>query len=1028
MEDKPNAKKLICPSDIWVMEETLRSLNENVLTMTSNEIKRETIKILGVNCRLSDFEKISLDKTEDTVLKLNYDKAKQAVSSHFTRGSRAKTIFIDEIETIFKLLYRKNTVAIPFNKFDVKVEILANGVSRFLDHRFDLIAQSEGATYEFMLENVVIFAAADGLAFEEILKSLVDKLQDEEKPITIVDDEIFIDLAYKKSGHATNTYYEENAITLRRWYPSSTSKTVITAFLKKKSLGVEEKKLSLASILKTALSRFNKTTDTPLTKTKKFFPALFISGLRLKRISIPYFLQHYATGTLYSASMPTESLLALHNKVIKKCFVDNQEERENINFRNIQNIQNNETEYLNDHVVLDDIKQILRDEIDQDQSRQITLTKLKQLRIKYDFNVQTEVFYEWILENITCNNWKHGLGTGNRYISAIGEVWSDTWKDVNILEAGSDDMDVLFEYMIEQRIETDSTARDTFFLLFKFIASRYTIAIPESVADNLSAWHVRSEFIPEHFYERLRSDLQSKYSAEFESFRLTVDVILIFLRRGLFRPSELFKLQMRDIESSEEMWIYLRKNVFGRVKTFSATRKMPLGVLLKPDERKIVDYFLSVRKVETENRSKALLFSQQTNHDVIFDSKTFLPQLTELLSSYAGHRLVSYQFRHSGISNLQLVLFGNIETATKFTSYSENQVLSIRQFFKTHENNLYYQLSSVAGHLSPRTTIGTYSHFTDLILGQCLHKAEVIQPLSFWANLSGISTTRLSNSLKSHHCINDQVSSHDITEFFDNQIKKHSLSAVQSAKPVLHESATLNVSLKPSLVHCERILKQYDNAKTTDDISIILTLPEKYVIAVVEAASIIKNHSSYQTNRGKSRLINSSSPSILPTKMQSKAEDVDRLKICEQLMANFANSPLFTKKIIHHLLSSVANDHSYISLNTVKRTGQFIHFFQPLVTKERWFIILHPPADFSNIEKWQIIKAKVEQMEVSDQTKKNKNLFPEGQANLYLMHPNAIDIKNKRPKQKMNKYSTNSLKNACHWVAIHLKSIQLFRE
>jgi hypothetical protein len=1025
MEDKLSTVKMLSPFDICTTNQTLQETQDSLMAMSTNSLKRIVVKILGLESPLSEIENVTLDETGKKLLTANYDQAQKVVNSYFTSHSRPKTIIVDELTNVYESLLQKQVFTRPANRHDIRVERLANRLSDLLKHRFDLIAESANPSYEFLLENVIIFAAADGLAFEEILKSLVDKLQDEEKPITIVDDEIFIDLAYKKSGHATNTYYEENAITLRRWYPSSTSKTVITAFLKKKSLGVEEKKLSLASILKTALSRFNKTTDTPLTKTKKFFPALFISGLRLKRISIPYFLQHYATGTLYSASMPTESLLALHNKVIKKCFVDNQEERENINFRNIQN---NETEYLNDHVVLDDIKQILRDEIDQDQSRQITLTKLKQLRIKYDFNVQTEVFYEWILENITCNNWKHGLGTGNRYISAIGEVWSDTWKDVNILEAGSDDMDVLFEYMIEQRIETDSTARDTFFLLFKFIASRYTIAIPESVADNLSAWHVRSEFIPEHFYERLRSDLQSKYSAEFESFRLTVDVILIFLRRGLFRPSELFKLQMRDIESSEEMWIYLRKNVFGRVKTFSATRKMPLGVLLKPDERKIVDYFLSVRKVETENRSKALLFSQQTNHDVIFDSKTFLPQLTELLSSYAGHRLVSYQFRHSGISNLQLVLFGNIETATKFTSYSENQVLSIRQFFKTHENNLYYQLSSVAGHLSPRTTIGTYSHFTDLIIGQCLHKAEVIQPLSFWANLSGISTTRLSNSLKSHHCINDQVSSHDIAEFFDNQIKKYSLSAVQSAKPVLHESATLNVSLKPSLAHCERILKQYDNAKTTDDISIILTLPEKYVIAVVEAASIIKNHSSYQTNRGKSRLINSSSPGILPTKMQSKAEDVDRLKICEQLMANFANSPLFTKKIIHHLLSSVANDHSYISLNTVKRTGQFIHFFQPLVTKERWFIILHPPADFSNIEKWQIIKAKVRQMEVSDQTKKNKNLFPEGQANLYLMHPNAIDIKNKRPKQKMNKYSTNSLKNACHWVAIHLKSIQLYAE
>lgn len=99
-----------------------------------------------------------------------------------------------------------------------------------------------------------------------------------------------------------------------------------------------------------------------------------------------YFLHHYAIGKIYSASMPTESLLTLHNNVIDKSASNSHEKPENLNIRKIQN---NETEYLNDHAVLDDIKQILRDEIDQDQSRQLTLTKLKQLRIKYDFNVQT---------------------------------------------------------------------------------------------------------------------------------------------------------------------------------------------------------------------------------------------------------------------------------------------------------------------------------------------------------------------------------------------------------------------------------------------------------------------------------------------------------------------------------------------------------------------------------------------------------------------------------------------------------------
>jgi hypothetical protein len=1025
MEDKKVIKTAIHLVDAEMIKQNFLLIEGGALSMQSNQIKRIIIKSLGLDCTLSELDSIVLTEPEKRLLNYNNELAENVVNQHCKSHSRGKTIFVEVLETMYQALSQKKVITRHTNKLDVKTEILANRLSQFLAHRYKLITQTPKPSYEFLLENVVVFAVLDGLAFDEILKSLIDKLQDEDKPVTVVDDQIFIDLTYKKSGHPTNTYQNETPVSMRRWYPTTVSKAAISAFLKKKSSASEVSVLSLTNVLKSAISRFNKSADIPLTKTKNFLPALFIAGSRLRRTSMPHFLQNYATGKLYSASMPVESVLNLNNQVIKKRSVSVQGKRKNLNIRQIQN---KETEYLNDHTIFDEIKTILKDEIDQEQQRQVTITKLQQLRTKYDFNVQSEVFHEWILENLTSNRWKHGLGTGNRYLNAIGEVWIETWRDVNILEVGSDDMDVLFEYMIEQRIEQDSTARDTLFLLFKFIASRYTIAIPESVADNISAWHVRSEYIPEHFYEPLRNDLQSKYSEASESYRQTIDVILIFLRRGLFRPSELFKLQMCDIESSSELWVYLRKNVFGRVKTFSATRKIALSILLKPDERKIVDHFLSMRKVETEDRKSALLFSQQINHDVIFDSRTFLPQITEQLSSYAGHRLVAYQFRHSAISNLQLVLFGTEKSASRYTLYSIEQIQQIRRFFTTHENDLYYQLSSEAGHLSPSTTISTYSHFTDLILGECLESTSFTMPMRFWANLPVTSVTRLSNYLKKQIGLKEAVSTSEITQFFGNQIKKHSISAVPSAEIALTKRTTLDISLKPSLMHCERILKLYDTDKPIDDICSILTLPENYILAVIEAAQLINQHDAYQTNRGKSRLINSSSDSIRPTKMQTKVEDADRLKLCELLMKNYAKSPKLTKSIMHHILSNAATDHSYISFNSAKRTGRFIQFFQAGINKDRWHLILQSAHDFIGIEKWQNIKDKVRQFDVREKTKKNKNLFPEGQVHLYLMHPSANDIKDTRSKQKMAKYSTNSLKVACHWIAIHLRSIQLFSE
>jgi hypothetical protein len=389
---------------------------------------------------------------------------------------------------------------------------------------------------------------------------------------------------------------------------------------------------------------------------------------------------------------------------------------------------------------------------------------------------------------------------------------------------------------------------------------------------------------------------------------------------------------------------------------------------------------------------------------------------------------VSYQFRHSGISNIQLVLFSDYETAIRYTGYSESQILEIRQYFETHNNDLYAQLSSTAGHLSSRTTITTYSHFTDLILSQCLIKTQCLKPLSFWAKLSGISVTRIINNVKGPTCLNDEVKSIDIAGFFDRELKNHSISASKSAKEIYSESMILETRFTPKIVHCERILTGHDSGKTAEEITKTLTLPQHYVIAVIESAKSIRQHHSYQTNRGKSRLINSSIDCIRPNKMTTKLEDADRLKIYQHLLVNYKNQHEVKKQVMHHILSTTSCGHSYVSFNSVEHVALFIEFFHPIINKDRWYISIQPNSDSNDIEKWGYINDKVNHISVSDKTKKNKNLFPIGQAHLYLMHPNASDIINKRPKQKMNKYATSSLKSACHWVAIHLKSKKLFEE
>lgn len=919
---------------------------------------------------------------------------------------------------------------------NVSAELVANKLSSIYDQRFEFIEKCRTYSLQERLGDIILFSCSfAGLSHQTLLEALRNKLLLDNKPLQQIGGRFFIELHYEISTHPTSVVEDNRKRSHRRFYPDYLTLLSIFGFLKIYNKNKDCKTLKSKSINSLLLGVL-KQTSLGISRIEKFtFEGLLIAGARYKRFELPLFLRKYAVSDISSAPISLDSLLSHYDK--KRLpkdlsnIIENKLKKQTPNSVQTIGLGSAEVTYNKDQTIIDEIKTICALEHEETvmQDREVTISKLKGLRTKYDFNLQTEIFFEWIVDGLSDKNrWEVGKNTAVRYVNAIGHPWVTVFRDYDIREVGQDEMDILYEAILENRERPDSAAPIALDLLFKYISKRYTISIPEFLEENGSRSHVRSQVIPESHFQLLRHEMRSLYKEKSSRFKTALDALLIIIRRCFLRPSEAFKLLMWEIETSDDLIIHIHKNKIGRVKTVSADRVINASLFLRNDEEMVLNAYIGQRKMEVGNVRKAPLFVQDASGCELFCDDIVNRPAIEILSSLANERVSFYQNRHSGISELQLIMFADELTTIELTGLTAEQIANIKQNVQLHPNDHYYQISSLAGHINPKTTAAFYSHFTDIILHDVILRKKHEFNLKFWTNLTNLRPT----SIDKTKIINDNgaISAEKIIKQLVPRLQEYCMRYAKDIKRTASDEIAVE-PFKPDLSRCEAVLKSYEAGNSVQDICDAYCIPVTFVSAVIFAAEFLKEDPLFRTSKNQSRLFPSMSQRLAPVKIYEKSEDIEKKQMLNVLLSLAERRPKLIKQKLIDVLSSVDNSHSYIKFTSMRKLISHINFFSDAVKTNRWYCVVQPRVEAKN-QKWvtelkDILDPKHLKVE-RDKAVKNHKLLPEGRAFLYYLDRDAEQKVSRTDKdfvidtfnghQDIAKFSSNAFKVATHWALI----------
>lgn len=248
--------------------------------------------------------------------------------------------------------------------------------------------------------------------------------------------------------------------------------------------------------------------------------------------------------------------------------------------------------------------------------------------------------------------------------------------------------------------------------------------------------HIRAGFISEPLFVSLCETIeQSHFSLSVK--QQLISLVIIAYRLGL-RISELLKLKLCDIETSEQLLLAIRSNEFGDNKSVYSKRQLPINIMLTDGEYLHFNHFLARRRASASNHTQQLLFHAEGDPYTQLDQgfvSTYISSLLRILSP--DTRWVFHHFRHTALSRLFLVLHhqilfnSSVPFQLNLLSYNQKQCEQICQsLFGANIANKYQLLADFAGHESAETTFQNYIHLSGFITG--LYFRQSTQPIDIW--------------------------------------------------------------------------------------------------------------------------------------------------------------------------------------------------------------------------------------------------------------------------------------------------------
>ena len=637
-------------------------------------------------------------------------------------------------------------------------------------------------------------------------------------------------------------------------------------------------------------------------------------------------------------------------------------------------------------------------------SREETLERLEELS-QYEHSFARLLILEFITFGIRIKKWK--TSSAGTYLSHIASPWLLETHQLLLHEITQEQVTDLFERLVKSAEGNISIAEKAGIIHSFFEFNHTYFGIPLPLPNDLKfekVKNVRNCFISENNFISFLNTLSSKTDySNFIAQGLMLSAILM-ARCGL-RVNEVIKLRIADVEPSDDYFIFIRENHFGHNKTYCALRKLPLSILLKPDELDFFKQYYKRRVHDVGKKLNTVLFSQGKDINIPFTHCIFHREISIPLSLVCGESASCHTLRHKAISTLQIVLCS--AQLQNVTPYTEHQIERIQQFFGNYSaSDMLYEIAAFAGHLNPRTTLETYMHFTDVILFEHLIKPDEKSSKNYWMNLAGISKHLMTRRFKSEYPNNEEVMQL-LVELLGGKSAASKLGYHNDTElPALQHS-----SQRVSFEDCLSALRLFEQDKSLMQVTDLLQIDVNKVSSWLESAVKLTK---LCTSKRKPRLFpDASSEKLAPIFPSSKVEYKKAQSVIQRARKVYKECKPNLIWFIKFVLTNAMNSHSYIVINDPETLKKFMGIALKMTIPEDWNIKYDAPENenFSVSHLYKNASPNVNFHYTNNVVKSKK--FPSGRVYLHFLVP-------RDPSQKPteSRRSSNIMKFVCHVMAI----------
>ena len=814
----------------------------------------------------------------------------------------------------------------------------------------------------------------------------------------------YLYLEYEKRSYSTNSSEQETRKTVQCCYLAPLTMAILGIWNRKsKKIKKLSPKENSRQVYLALAKEHIKTVNYPKTLIQLCSAGALVCE-QLDNVELSQALIEYSIGKIKSYSLPLSNQHFIHLENLHNCTVFNyktqtptiKSQASNVLSKQIYN-----TEFFQHLKVA-----LKKGEIKQKESKKQIAERLYKLS-KADLNTTQLILCKWFIEKLEfCKP-----STLRTYHSTISRRWLSWFERIDFINLKTEDLEQIYSEIIDQTssLKRKSDVASLLSQIHEFLVKELGI---EPLAEPLYGSNVRKHtsagIVDEKLFYGLINQIEKVDDLTVLDKSSLRALFIIGFRCGL-RISELLKLRLCDIENSAISWIEVRNNKFGNNKTASAKRKIPLFPLLLESEKQEMKHYLAQKRAHAQSKTN-LVFTIGTDSNKPIDKfelNNFTKQVIKELSGL--NWLTFHHLRHSCLSRLQLI-FEAPELNQSFCNiipYSATEIKAIQKIVNgSSKKNYYYAICELAGHSSPQECFNTYIHFSDLIIGHKMFRANVS------LSKTQLMALRLCSKRKYSDVAYGNSGSIYPEPFIQKIYKKLKfVIPVAQAKADLTPSKTIQKSsARISIKLCHDVLARLFNGQDIrqimNDYNLSMEQIEKWKTNA-EYLSESLLHASF----GKKGI-------YLPTPPRTTKE----LRDLDNWINTFRKIYKENHKTINHAikyaLSHITKNVSGVSFNCPKELAYFLKITGMVIPKSHWRIVKYSIETSRIKDSWlDVFKGYKTKTSVKSSLRGRTGI---GVVRLELIHPEEKQITSN---QKLSRYSSNGLIYLFHMIAIMMLNV-----